>query len=149
LSWWGGPQSVFIDAILRGETIPIHGDGQQTRSFTFVSDTVGGIQMAVENEAANGQILNIGSTHEISIVNLAKLIHRLSGVKDELRLQFVPYDELSGKKYEDVMRRVPDLSKAGELLGFRTKVGLEDGLVQTIAWQTAVRAAERDLAGVK
>jgi UDP-glucose 4-epimerase len=149
LSWWGGPQSVFIDAILRGETIPIHGDGQQTRSFTFVSDTVNGIQMAVENEAANGQILNIGSTHEISIVNLAKLIHRLSGVKDELRLQFVPYDELNGKKYEDVMRRVPDLGKAGELLGYRARVGLEDGLIQTIEWQRAIRAAERDLAEVK
>lgn len=149
LSWWGGPQSVFIDAILSGETIPIHGDGQQTRSFTFVSDTVSGIQMAIENEAANGQILNIGSTHEISIVNLAKLIHRLSGVKEELRLQFVPYDELNGKKYEDVMRRVPDLSKAGELLGYRARVGLEDGLIQTIEWQRAIRAAERDLAEVK
>jgi nucleoside-diphosphate-sugar epimerase len=149
LSWWGGPQAVFIDAILRGETIPIHGDGQQTRSFTFVSDTVGGIQMAVESEAANGQILNIGSAHEISIVNLAKLIHRLSGVKDELRLRFVPYDELNGKKYEDVMRRVPDLSKARELLGFRAKVGLEDGLAQTIAWQKAIRVSERDLAEVK
>jgi len=149
LSWWGGPQSVFIDAILRGETIPIHGDGQQTRSFTFVSDTVCGIQAAIENDAADGHILNIGSTREISIVELAKLIHQLSGVKEELRLKFVPYDELNGKKYEDVMRRVPDTRKAEQLLGFRAKVGLEDGLSRTIAWQKAVRAAERDCVEVK
>jgi len=149
MSWWGGPQSVFIDAILRGETIPIHGDGQQTRSFTFVSDTVSGIQKAVENDAANGHIFNIGSTHEISILNLARMIHRLSGVRDELKLEFVPYDELNGKKYEDVMRRVPDVRKAEELLGFRAKVGLEDGLLRTIAWQKAIRAAERDCVEVK
>jgi UDP-glucose 4-epimerase len=149
LSWWGGPQSVFIDAILRGETIPIHGDGQQTRSFTFVSDTVGGIQAAVESDAANGHIFNIGSTQEISIVDLAKMIHRLCGAKDKLNLQFVPYDEINGKKYEDVMRRVPDVSKAGELLGFRAKVGLEDGLLRTIEWQKAIRAAERDCVEAK
>ena len=149
MSWWGGPQSVFIDAILRGETIPIHGDGQQTRSFTFVSDTVDGIQRAVESDAANGHILNIGSTHEISILNLAKLIHRLCAARDELKLEFVPYDEINGKKYEDVMRRVPDVSKASELLGFRAKVGLEDGLLRTIAWQKAIRAAEHDCVEVK
>ena len=149
MSWWGGPQSVFIDAILRGETIPIHGDGQQTRSFTFVSDTVGGIQKAVENDAANGHILNIGSTHEISILNLAKLIHRLCGVKHELKIEFVPYDEINGKKYEDVMRRVPDVSKASELLGFRARVGLEEGLLRTITWQKGIRAAEPDCVEVK
>jgi UDP-glucose 4-epimerase len=149
LSWWGGPQSVFIDAILRGETIPIHGDGLQTRSFTFVSDTAGGIQGAVENDAANGHILNIGSTHEISIVDLAKMIHRLCGTKEELKLQFVPYNEINGKKYEDVMRRVPDVSKASELLGFRAKVSLEDGLRRTIEWQRAIRIAERDCVEVK
>jgi len=143
LSWWGGPQSVFIDQILNGEAIPIHGDGLQTRSFTFVADTVGGILAALESNAANNQIINIGSTHEISIVELANLIHRLSGSKDPLRLEFVPYNKISGKDYEDVRRRIPDVSKAEQLLGFKAIVSLEEGLRRTIEWQKAVRSAER------
>lgn len=143
LSWWGGPQSVFIDSILNGESIPIHGDGLQTRSFTFVADTVAGILAALESDAANNQIINIGSTHEISIVELAKLIHKLSGSNDALRLEFVPYKKISGQDYEDVRRRIPDVSKAESLLGFKARVSLEDGLRQTIAWQKAVRSAEQ------
>ncbi len=139
LSWWGGPQSVFIDAILRNEQIPIHGDGLQTRSFTFVSDTVSGILAALEEDAANNQIINIGSTHEITIVELARVIHQLSETPEPLRLEFVPYNQISGRQYEDVLRRVPDVTKAEELLGFKARVSLEEGLLRTIEWQKAVR----------
>lgn len=142
LSWWGGPQSVFIDSILNSETIPIHGDGLQTRSFTYVVDTVAGILAALESSAANNQIINIGSTHEIRIVDLAKLIHRLSGTAEPLRLEFVPYKKISGQDYEDVRRRIPDVGKAERLLGFKANISLEEGLVRTIAWQRAVRSAE-------
>lgn len=145
LSWWGGPQSVFIDSILKGEVIPIHGDGKQTRSFTFVTDTVAGILAAIENDAANGEILNIGSTREISILELARVIHRLSAVPGELKLEFVPYEKISsGRSYEDVRRRVPDVSKAERILGFKARVSLEDGLSRTIGWQRGFRAAEPD-----
>lgn len=140
LSWWGGPQSVFIDAILNNEVIPIHGDGLQTRSFTFVSDTVSGILAALESDAANNQILNIGNNREITIVDLAKLIHRLSGVTQPLRLEMIPYKQISGRDYEDVLRRVPDTTKAHDLLGFSAKVALEQGLLQTIEWQRKARA---------
>ena len=97
LSWWGGPQSVFIDQIFRDEPITIHGDGKQTRSFTFVSDTVGGIAAAVETDMESNEIFNVGSTHEITILDLAKLIHRLSGVSHELRPGFhsLPEDQRS------------------------------------------------------
>ena len=135
LSWWGGPQSVFIDAILRDHVIPIHGDGNQTRSFTFVSDTVSGIVAALEHDTANNQIINVGSTHEICIVDLAKLIARLCGAPESLRLEFVPYKKISGRDYEDVMRRIPDVRKAKELFGFEAKVSLEEGLRRTIEWQ--------------
>lgn len=145
LSWWGGPQSVFIDNILKGEVIPIHGDGLQTRSFTYVSDTIAGIRAAIENDAANGEIFNIGSTHEISIFELARVLHRLSGMTDELKLEFVPYEKISsGRSYEDVRRRVPDIRKAERLLGFKPVVKLEEGLARTIEWQRALRSAERD-----
>ncbi|MBP6733090.1 MAG: GDP-mannose 4,6-dehydratase [Chromatiaceae bacterium] len=135
LTWWGGPQSVFIDAALDGRAIPVHGDGLQTRSFTFVSDTVEGIYASTVNPAANGEILNLGSTHEITILDLAKMIHRLSGASGEPNIEFVPYESFTGKRYEDVRRRVPDVSLCERLLGVRAKVGLEEGLKRTIDWQ--------------
>lgn len=135
LTWWGGPQSVFIDAALHGRVIPVHGDGLQTRSFTFVSDTVEGIYAAAMNQAADGEIINLGSTHEITILDLAKLIHRLSGASGEAKIELVPYESFTGKRYEDVRRRVPDVSLCERLLGVSAKVGLEEGLKRTIEWQ--------------
>lgn len=134
LSWWGGPQSVFIEKILRGEVAPIHGDGQQTRSFTYITDTIAGIVAATLNEAANGEILNVGATREITIEGLVRLIHELIPDAPPLQLEFIPYEEIS-KNYEDVMRRVPDDSKIFKLLGVRAQVPLEEGLAKTIAWQ--------------
>ena len=137
LTWWGGPQSVFIGAILKGETIPIHGDGMQTRSFTYVSDTVEGIA-AVMDSPLNGEIFNIGANNQISIKDLARLIHELSGSAKPLNLKFIPYDAISGRRYEDVRRRVPDTTKANNLLGFQAKVPLREGLKRTIEWQRAL-----------
>jgi UDP-glucose 4-epimerase len=150
LSWWGGPQSVFIDSILNGEPLSIHGDGLQTRSFTYVSDTVSGFVAVVEQDDVNGEIFNVGNTKEITIVDLAKLIHQLCGTTHPLKLEFIPYDEISkGRKYEDVRRRVPDITKAQERLGFQARVDMEKGLKITIDWQKAIRAAEHDLATAK
>jgi UDP-glucose 4-epimerase len=142
LTWWGGPQSVFIDAVLNGRPIPIHGDGQQTRSFTFVSDTVEGIYAAIVKAEANGEILNIGSDHEITILDLAKAIHRLSGVGGDPRIEFVPYESFTGKRYEDVRRRVPDVRLCEQLLGVRASVGLDEGLGRTISWQREFTATK-------
>ena len=141
LSWWGGPQSVFINSILAGETLPIHGDGLQTRSFTYVSDTVAGLAAVLESDM-NGEIFNIGASEEITIKELATLIHELCATADPLQLQFIPYNDISGKRYEDVRRRVPDTSKAKALLGFEAKVELRQGLEKTIAWQRGVVAPE-------
>lgn len=138
LSWWGGPQSVFIEAALRDEEIPIHGDGMQTRSFTYVSDTVAGIYAAMMKDEANGEIFNIGSTHEIPIVELARVVWRLVHGSSEAPIKFIPYESFTGKQYEDVRRRVPDVSLCERVLGVRANVGLEDGLARTIAWQRNV-----------
>ncbi len=138
LTWWGGPQSVFIGAALRGKPMEIHGDGSQTRSFTYISDHVEGIIRIIESERANGEIFNIGSTHEITILDLAKTINRLIHGNSDPLIQFVPYKSFTGKPYEDVMRRIPDISKAQRLLGYSWKVQLEDGLKRTIAWQRLV-----------
>ena len=138
LSWWGGPQSVFIHAVLNDEIIPIHGDGSQTRSFTYVSDTVDGIYASIVRDEANGEIINIGSTHEITILELAKRIHLLADTQSELKLEFIDYESFTGGKYEDVMRRVPDTNLCRKLLGVEARVSLDEGLRRTIQWQREV-----------
>lgn len=143
LTWWGGPQSVFIDAVLHDQPIPIHGDGRQTRSFTYVSDTVDGIYAAMFDPRADGEIINIGGDHEVTILELAKTIKRLSGTPGELRIEFVPYESFTGKQYQDVMRRVPDTRLCESLLGVKAGIGLEEGLMRTIEWQRAFTAKNR------
>jgi len=146
-TWWGGPQSVFIDCVLNDKPIPIHGDGKQTRSFTYVSDTVEGIYQSMLREQANGEIINIGNTHEITILELAQRVHKLSGAPGEARIELIPYESFSGKKYEDVMRRVPDVALCEKLLGVRAKVGIDEGLTRTIEWQREfTRSAQRQRA---
>lgn len=149
LSWWGGPQSVFISAILEGKPITIHGDGQQTRTFTYVDDTVAGILGCVDTPTEGCEVFNIGAAQgEIAIVEFAKLIHRLVreecsdlDITDEPPLEFVSYQSFSKRRYEDVIRRVPDVSKAKEVLGVEALTSVEDGLRETIRWHR--RALER------
>ncbi|MGH6884587.1 MAG: NAD-dependent epimerase/dehydratase family protein [Geminicoccales bacterium] len=144
LSWWGGPPPVFIDCVLSGKPVPVHGDGSQTRSFTYVTDTVEGIYQATVRPEANGEIINIGSIQETTILDLARRIKRLSGTPGELKVEFVPYASFTGRKYEDVMRRVPDVALCERLLGVRAKVDIDDGHARTIEWQ---RGAARRAAG--
>jgi UDP-glucose 4-epimerase len=138
LSWWGGPQSVFIDCVLRGKPIPIHGNGQQTRSFTFVSDTVEGIYQALVRPEANGEIINIGSTEEVTILDLAQRIKRLAEAPLDVAIEFIPYESFTSRKYEDVLRRVPDVALCERLLGVRAKISLDEGLRRTIQWQRSI-----------
>jgi len=135
LSWWGGPPPVFIEAVLNNTTIPIHGDGMQTRSFTYVSDTVNGIYQSIFRDEANGEILNIGSKEEVTILELAKRVKAASGTPGKLNYQLVPYASFSKNKYEDVMRRVPDTTLSEKILGISAKVSLDEGLRRTIEWQ--------------
>lgn len=132
LTWWGGPQGVFAEAIFKNKKIPIHGDGKQTRCFSYISDTVEGTLRAIESEKANGEIFNIGSTEEISILGLAKLMHKISGSANPLNIEFIPYERFG--KYEDVMRRVPNTGKAQRILGFKSKVPLSKGIKLFLKW---------------
>lgn len=134
LSWWGGPQSVFINAVLKNEEIQVHGDGSQTRTFIYISDLIRGIVPAIEKKRAIGEVFNLGTTEEISILKLARLTNELSMTGRKLKLRFVPYASFPGN-YEDVKRRIPDISKAAKVLGFRPRTGIKEGLLKTIAWQ--------------
>jgi UDP-glucose 4-epimerase len=113
----------------------VHGDGKQTRTFTHVSDQVQGILLALGNEKSRGEVFNIGSTEEISLLALAELIKKLMGETDA-KIDFIPYESFG--RYEDVRRRVPDISKAKKILGFKPKIKLEGGLRDTIEWQKKV-----------
>ena len=141
LTWWGGPQSVFIDLAMQGEAITLHGDGQQTRSFTYVDDTVDGITRCLENAAANNEVMNIGNNREITIAGLAEMIWEMIRPGEKAKLTYVPYANFG--RYEDVRRRVPDIDKAQRLLGFSARVPLEEGLPRTIAWQKKAMADGR------
>ena len=134
-TWWGGPQSVFIHAALTDQPMEIHGDGLQTRSFTYIDDTVDGIIRALFAEQAAGEIFNLGNTKEVTILDLARLVWKLAG-RGEPKLNFISYQTFG--KYEDVRNRVPDITKAKKLLGFEPKTELEEGLLRTIAWQKQV-----------
>jgi UDP-glucose 4-epimerase len=137
LTWWGGPQSVFINAALDGQELDIHGDGLQSRSFTYISDHVDGITRCIEMSEADNLVFNLGNTFEITILDLARLIWRLVRGGSEPRIRFTPYATFG--KYEDVRRRIPDITRARTVLGFEPRVDLETGLRQTIAWQIARR----------
>lgn len=144
LTWRGGPQSLFIDAVLNDKEVTIHGDGAQTRAFTFAKDIVDGTILAMENRKADGEIFNIGNDKtEISILGLANLIARLAGNPSGPRIRFVRHEELFGR-YEEVPRRLPDISKSRTLLGYVPKIGLEEGLTATIRWQRELGGIGRD-----
>ena len=136
LTWWGGPQSVFIDCALKNKPVTLHGDGRQRRSFTYIDDTIEGILRAMKSSHSGGEIFNIGNDRDISIKELGEMIWRM--IRDtKPRFKYIPYDHLS-KGYEDVKKRVPDTKKSQKILGFKPKIQLEDGLPPTIEWQRRV-----------
>jgi UDP-glucose 4-epimerase len=132
-SWWGGPQAAFIETLLNGETMEIHGDGLQTRTFTYVADTVDGVVRAMRTPEARGEVLNIGGSTPTTILDLARLVQSTLGISQPLRAKFVPYEALPGK-YQDVRHRVPDPTKARELIGFEAHIPLAEGLRSTVEW---------------
>lgn len=136
-TWWGGPQAVFIGAALKGEPMEVHGDGQQTRSFTYVDDMVEGFLRAIDTPAADGCVLNVGIDREITIEGLARMVWRMVR-DDEPRLTLVPLQSFG--RYEDVRRRIPDNRLATRVLGYTPQVSLEQGLPRTIEWQRGAMA---------
>jgi UDP-glucose 4-epimerase len=100
--------------------------------MTYVDDLVDGTVAALENERAVGEIINLGSQEEMSVIDAARLIHRLARTGKELKLRFIPVQEVFGA-YKDILRRVPDLRKAEALLGYRPKHSMEAAIQNTLA----------------
>jgi UDP-glucose 4-epimerase len=143
-TWWGGPQAVFIQNILEGKSIEIHGDGTQTRTFTFIDDLVQGIVKCLFEEKSKNNIFNIASDKESEIcikdlgTTIWYLMNELESVPD---IKFIPYATFGN--YEDVLRRVADLTKIKTLLGYKPAFTLEEGLKITIEWQKELNKSPR------
>lgn len=129
---YGGVTARFINQALSGKPLTVHGDGSQTRCFTYVEDIVEGTISAGHRPEAEGKIFNLGNRRETSILELAQLILDLSEIQGKILFQ--PHEEFYGPYYEDIARRVPDLLAAEEILHYRPKVSLEEGLKTTINW---------------
>ncbi|HET9525129.1 MAG TPA: GDP-mannose 4,6-dehydratase [Pyrinomonadaceae bacterium] len=119
----------FVKQALAGRPITVFGDGSQSRCFGYVGDVVGALVKVMDHNDAVGQVFNIGSNQEISILALAQKVKELT--QSDSDIVFVPYDEAYEEGFEDMPRRVPDISKIGELVGFRPEMSL-DGILKTV-----------------
>jgi UDP-glucose 4-epimerase len=123
----------FVKQALAGRPITVYGDGSQTRCFCHVSDVIGAFLKLMDHPEAVGQVYNIGSDEEVSIAELAERVRSLTGSESELVR--VPYSEAYEAGFEDMPRRVPDISKVGESIGFRPTRTLDQILADVIAFQ--------------
>lgn len=127
----------FIDQALRGEPITVHGDGSQTRSLCYVDDLIEGISRVVHAELTGP--INLGSTEEVSMAQLAELIRSLAGTESRV--------EFTERPVDDPEMRRPDPSMARDVLGWEPQVPLRDGLAKTMAWMQS--SSEAGLSGPK
>ena len=121
----------FVRQALLGEPITVYGDGTQRRSFTWVRDVVNAMVRLVQHPGAYGEVFNIGHTQETSILDLARLVKELTGSPSEI--VFVPYEEAYEPGFEDIPRRLPDISKVQRLIGYRPTLDLPEMLERIIA----------------
>ncbi len=129
---YGSVIAKFVTQSRLDQPLTVFDDGQQTRCFTYVDDTVRGTLLAASVPAAVGEVFNIGSDRETKVVELAQLICSLVGSRSQV--VHVPYRNVFGQNFEETRRRVPDMRRAAEVLGFRAETPLDEGLRRTIAW---------------
>lgn len=119
----------FVSQALAGIPLVVHGDGKQSRCFLHVRDTVGALARLIEQPAAVGQVFNVGSQEEVTIQELAQKVIKLTGSRS--KVEFVPYEKAYEEGYEDMPRRMPDISKIRQLIGFEPTLNL-DGIITSV-----------------
>ncbi|MCL4457643.1 MAG: GDP-mannose 4,6-dehydratase [Nitrospirae bacterium] len=125
----------FVQQAMRNEPITVYGDGDQTRTFTYVGDVVEAIVKLMECKQAVGEVLNIGGTEEVSIKHLAEKIKELAFSKSKIK--FISYDEVYTKDFEDMQRRVPSIEKIKHLTGWKPTSSLEHIIKSVIEYSRA------------
>ena len=121
----------LVGQALAGEPLTVYGDGRQTRCFCHVADVVRALHALLDKQSAWGNVFNVGSTEEVSIIELARRIVALTG--SDSRVSLTPYDEAYGPGFEDMYRRVPDIAKVRELIGWSPSRSLEDIITDVAA----------------
>ncbi len=129
---YGSVVARFINQALDGQPITVYDDGRQTRCFTYVDDTVRGTLLVGTLGEAKGKAFNIGNDRETSILDLAQMVRDV--INPEIGIEHIPYTQAYGVRFEETRRRVPDIRRARDLLGFEAKVFLDEGLRRTIDW---------------
>lgn len=135
----GRVMTIFLGQILRGQPITVIGDGLQTRCFTYVTEAVQATLNAGIFEEAVGLVFNIGTEVETNVMEIAETMRRI--MKSDVPIVRVHQEQVYGKSYEDVPRRVPDASRMREILKVTPVIGLEEGLSRTIEWFMSQDAA--------
>ena len=124
----------LVKQALANRPLTVYGDGNQTRCFGFVGDVVSALVKLMDHEESVGQVFNIGSNQEVSISQLAERIKDLTGSDSEIH--YIPYSEAYEEGFEDMPRRVPDVTKVANLVGFAPKMDLDGILKQVIAYHS-------------
>ena len=132
---YGSVVANLMRQAIDNEPLTVHGDGSQTRCFTYVDDTVEGTLRAALDLRGEGQIFNVGNDHETSIIDLATTIIAMTGSSSAV--QHISYEQRFGKGFEDTKRRIPDVQRARTVLDFNAGISLQDGLQRTLAWWRA------------
>jgi len=120
----------FVRQALAGQPITVFGDGTQSRSFTYVADVVDALVKLAEEPRAVGEVFNIGNTEEVTIRDLAERVKRTTGSASAV--QFIPYDEAYEAGFEDMPRRVPDITKVGQLIGYEPRLDLDEIICRVV-----------------
>ena len=122
----------FVRQALAGDPITVFGDGTQSRSFTYVGDVVACLLKLVNEPKAIGQVFNIGNKEEVTILKLAEIVKSLTGSSSPI--EFIPYDKAYEEGFEDMPRRVPDLTKVRDLVGYEPEVQLNEIIERVIEY---------------
>ena len=123
----------FIRQALTNQSITVYGDGKQRRSFTWVGDVVEALIKLIHEPKAYGEVFNIGHTKDISIYELALLVKKMTNSKSEIL--FIPYDQAYESGFEDMKRRLPDISKIQKLIGYKPSLDLPEMLEKIIEFE--------------
>jgi UDP-glucuronate decarboxylase len=124
--FYGRAMSRFITQALANKPITVYGDGKQTRSFCYITDTVTGLMLLAATDKAKGEVVNVGNSKEVTVLELAETVKKLTKCKSQLTFHPLPKD--------DPKRRCPNTSKLQKLTGWKPKMTFKKGLERTIAW---------------
>jgi len=120
----------FIASALKGEDVNVYGEGKQTRVFCHVSDAISGVVSLLNNDKSIGEVFNIGGVGEISILDLADKVIKLTGSAS--KVVKIPYENAYPEGYEDMQRRVPDISKIEKYTNWKPQFNLDQAIVDIL-----------------